>query len=969
MSTSRYVPPPSLSGKSYEQYSIELDLWESITEVAKEKQAGTVAFSLPEEHESRIREKVFNELKLEDLNKAEGLKTLKDFLDKHLKKDDLTDRWLKYDDFDECKRSDGQSVDDFIVTFDEKYNKIKKGGSQIQEDILAFMMLKRARLSKEERLLVVSGMDYTKKTELYEQAKTSLRKFKGDQAYVGGASSGSGVAIKLEPTFLAQHEEALYLAGYQRVKNQNFRGRSRSLGPRGGRGGSRQHERERSEPRQRNSDREKRRDEDGDTSNRRNDTDSNSDSSRSGKTRKMNPVGSNGQVLTCIACGSFRHLLADCPDSWENLEKAYVCYSEEIEIVDEEVNTTIVDDYNESDEVKEIDLVLFTGGVKTDISELGNDTKNSMVLDSACTRNVCGRPWLYCFLDSLNNDDRKKLKFSSSKRIYKFGGGERLKSEAEISIPAFINGLEIMIDTDVVASDIPLLWSTKDMKRAGVILNYQNDTAEVFGQLVHLITTRSGHYCIPIAKTEIKVEHVCTARLEEMNPTELHKSILHLHRQFAHPPEEKLIKLLIDAGVWRKEYENVLKKIIEKCETCKEYAKVPPRPVVALPMASRFNQKVAMDLKQWETRWILHLIDMFTRFTVSVFVERKKPSEILDKIMIHWVGAGFGVMEGILTDNGGEFNSDETREVCSVLNVVVNTTAGESPFQNGLCERVHSVTDIMLLKLRADNPNIDIEVLLCWACNARNSLQMWHGFSSYQLVFGQNPNLPNVMTDNPPSLHGSTTSEMLATHINALHAARQAFIQSESSERVRRALRHKVRASEQKFSNGDRVYYKRQGKDRLLGPAKVVFQDGKVVFVRHGGVFVRVSPNHLIKDKNEFVDNSINENETKSRNDINDNENKHSHVKTDAIDDGDESIVVVSRGGENVESQVLDQNAEPYVERNIESQQFPKKGDLIQLQNGDQWEEVTCWVVVARQEGSTRNGIMSKTMILVKPGA
>ena len=154
MSTSRYVPPPSLSGKSYEQYSIELDLWESITEVAKEKQAGTVAFSLPEEHESRIREKVFNELKLEDLNKAAGLKTLKDFLDKHLKKDDLTDRWLKYDDFDECKRSDGQSVDDFIVTFDEKYNKIKKGGSQIQEDILAFMMLKRARLSKEERLLV-----------------------------------------------------------------------------------------------------------------------------------------------------------------------------------------------------------------------------------------------------------------------------------------------------------------------------------------------------------------------------------------------------------------------------------------------------------------------------------------------------------------------------------------------------------------------------------------------------------------------------------------------------------------------------------------------------------------------------------------------------------------------------------------------------------------------------------------------
>ena len=41
------------------------------------------------------------------------------------------------------------------------------------------------------------------------------------------------------------------------------------------------------------------------------------------------------------------------------------------------------------------------------------------------------------------------------------------------------------------------------------------------------------------------------------------------------------------------------------------------------------------------------------------------------------------------------------------------------------------------------------------------------------------------------------------------------------------------------------VYYKREGKERWLGPATVVFQNGKVVFVRHSGIFVRVSPNRL----------------------------------------------------------------------------------------------------------------------------
>ena len=79
--------------------------------MAAEKRCGTVAFSLPEDHESRIRQKVFNEITLADMKKTDGLKILTTFMDKVLKKDDITDRWLKYDDFDECKRGERQSID------------------------------------------------------------------------------------------------------------------------------------------------------------------------------------------------------------------------------------------------------------------------------------------------------------------------------------------------------------------------------------------------------------------------------------------------------------------------------------------------------------------------------------------------------------------------------------------------------------------------------------------------------------------------------------------------------------------------------------------------------------------------------------------------------------------------------------------------------------------------------------------
>ncbi len=48
-------------------------------------------FVLPEEVESGIQEKVFDEIALDDMTKEDGFDTLLTFLDKKLKKDDLTD--------------------------------------------------------------------------------------------------------------------------------------------------------------------------------------------------------------------------------------------------------------------------------------------------------------------------------------------------------------------------------------------------------------------------------------------------------------------------------------------------------------------------------------------------------------------------------------------------------------------------------------------------------------------------------------------------------------------------------------------------------------------------------------------------------------------------------------------------------------------------------------------------------------
>ena len=98
---------------------------------------------------------------------------------------------------------------------------------------------------------------------------------------------------------------------------------------------------------------------------------------------------------------------------------------------------------------------------------------------------------------------------------------------------------------------------------------------------------------------------------------------------------------------------------------------------------------------------------------------------------------------------------------------------------------------------------------------AKNSMQMWNGYSSHQLVFGENPNLPNIMNDNLSALEGKTSSEVFAKHLNALHAARKKFIQTEADARIRKALRNKVRASEQIFENSDRVFFT-NGKEKSV---------------------------------------------------------------------------------------------------------------------------------------------------------
>ena len=66
---------------------------------------------------------------------------------------------------------------DYTSTF-EKYKNIAKLNMNLTSKILAFKLLKQAILNKDKH---TTGIYYSKKETLYEQAKQLLHKFKVDQ--------------------------------------------------------------------------------------------------------------------------------------------------------------------------------------------------------------------------------------------------------------------------------------------------------------------------------------------------------------------------------------------------------------------------------------------------------------------------------------------------------------------------------------------------------------------------------------------------------------------------------------------------------------------------------------------------------------------------------------------------------------------------------------------------------------------
>ena len=220
-----------------------------------------------------------------------------------------------------------------------------------------------------------------------------------------------------------------------------------------------------------------------------------------------------------------------------------------------------------------------------------------------------------------------------------------------------------------------------------------------------------------------------------------------------------------------------------------------------------------MDSKFYKGRILLHLIDHATKLSVSNFVKSKKPEVILKS----WIQI-FDAPEKYLTDNSREFATLKFIDMTESLNITVKVTAAESSFSNGINWRHNFIIAGMMDKALEESKHLDMDITLVWCLDAKNALANLHGFSPFQLVFGQNPKPGFIQHD---------TSKILTDNLAALYKARQEFILSESSEKIRRASNNNAKTREDtKYITRDSVYFKKINEKQSRGPGRALGQDG-----------------------------------------------------------------------------------------------------------------------------------------------
>ena len=164
-------------GKQFDLWLREVKAWKAATEHVtglKNVHGLQLALHLPDN--SEIRSQVFDSLDIEELKGDTGFDKVLELLQNNYSKDENTSAFQTWKEFKSLCRKDSQTIDQYIMTYDQYKSKMRRYKMDLGERIHGLNLLCSAN---NELQIAMREVDHEKPDEIYNMAKSLSRNTPG----------------------------------------------------------------------------------------------------------------------------------------------------------------------------------------------------------------------------------------------------------------------------------------------------------------------------------------------------------------------------------------------------------------------------------------------------------------------------------------------------------------------------------------------------------------------------------------------------------------------------------------------------------------------------------------------------------------------------------------------------------------------------------------------------------------------
>ena len=293
-----------------------------------------------------------------------------------------------------------------------------------------------------------------------------------------------------------------------------------------------------------------------------------------------------------------------------------------------------------------------------------------------------------------------------------------------------------------------------------------------------------------------------------------------------------------------------------RCQVCEELKREKePAPTRPTSDVIHFNDELTCDVFEvkdasGQRHAIMSLVDLSTHFHVAgrVGAGGMPPShacaQMLNDSLLSWAGP-----PKRWTSDQGVHNKGKVRALLLSHGVEIRQAAARAPWQIGTTERHGGILkEIMYKSIQAKQLSgaEAISALCAEAARAKNVLINHNGYSPAQWVLGHQPTDLTSLASQDPNEHlglhqnildseEKPPQERFMLQLLIRQIAKESFIQTDTSQRLRRALLRKSTPLRGPYNPGDMVCFSRNGK--WYGPARVLGKEGRSsLWIIDGGV-------------------------------------------------------------------------------------------------------------------------------------